>query len=55
MSSVYLVHSIAGLQGNVYNTYSTEDKLKILAVEVLTHLLDTSDLKRKMTIFISNQ
>ena len=24
---------------------STEDKLKILAVEVLTHLLDKSDLK----------
>ena len=41
----YLVHSIAGLQGNVYSTYSTEDKLKILAVEVLTHLLDKSDLK----------
>ena len=27
------------------HTYSTEDKLKILAVEVLTNLLDKSDLK----------
>ena len=45
MSSVYLVHSIAGLRGNVYSTYNSEDKLQILAVEVLTHLLDTSDLK----------
>ena len=45
MSSVYLVYSIAGLQGNVYSTYNTEVKLEILAVEVLIHLLDTSDLK----------
>ena len=45
MTSVCLVHSIAGLQSNLYSTYSTEDKLKILAVEVLTHLLDKSDLK----------
>ena len=27
------------------HTYSTEDKFKILAVEVLTHLLDKSHLK----------
>ena len=27
------------------HTYSTEDKLEILAVEVLTHPLDKSDLK----------
>ena len=39
MSSVYLVHLIAGLQGNVYNTYSTEEKPQILAVEVF---IDTS-------------
>ena len=51
MSSVYLVHSIAGLQSNLYSTYSTEDKFEILAVEVLTHLLDTSDLKWKISHF----
>ena len=33
------------LQSNLYSTHSTEDKLKIQAVEVLTHLLDISDLK----------
>ena len=32
---------------NTYNTYNAEDnKLKILAVEVLTHLQDPSDLKK---------
>ena len=36
---------VARLQSNLYSTYSTEDKLKILDVEVLTHLLDKSDLK----------
>ena len=51
MSSVYLVHSIAGLQSNLYSTYSTEDTFKILAAEVLTHLLDTSDLKWKISHF----
>ena len=45
MRSVYLVHSKKGLQSNLYSTYSTEDKFKILALEVLTHLLDTFDLK----------
>ena len=33
------------LQSNLYSTHSTEDKLNILAVEVLTHPLDKSDLK----------
>ena len=33
------------LQHSVHSTYSTEDKLKILAAEVLGHLLVTSDLK----------
>ena len=33
--------TLARLQSNVYSTYSTEDKLKILAAEVLGHLLDT--------------
>ena len=42
---VYIIHLRAGLQSKIYNTYSTEDKLSLLAVEVLTHLLDTSDLK----------
>ena len=32
---------------NTYSTYNAEDnKLKILAVEVLTHLQDPSDLKK---------
>ena len=39
------MHFSYSLQGNVYSTYGTEDKLKILAAEVLGHLLDTSDLK----------
>ena len=43
------------LQSNVYSTYCIEDKLKILATEVLGDLLVTSDLKWKITIFISNQ
>ena len=43
--TIYLVHSIAGLKSNLYSTYSTEDKLKILAVGILTHPLDKSDLK----------
>ena len=42
------MHFSYSLQGNVYSTYSTEDKLKILAAEVLGHLLDTSDLKWKI-------
>ena len=48
-----LVHSIARLQSNVYSTYmySTEDKLKLLAVEVLTNLLDKSDLKWNISCF----
>ena len=33
------------LQSNVYSTYCIEDKLKILATEVLGDLLVTSDLK----------
>ena len=32
------MHFSYSLQGNVYSTYSTEDKLKILAAEVLGHL-----------------
>ena len=36
------------LQSNIYSTYSTEDKLKILAAEVSGHLLVTSDLKWKI-------
>ena len=57
MSSVYMVHSIARLQSNVYSTYmySTEDKLKILAVELLTNLLDNSDLKWNISHFYQDQ
>ena len=44
-SSIFMIHLIARSQSNVYSTYSTEDKLKILAAEVLGHLLVTSDLK----------
>ena len=57
MSSVYLVHSIARLQSNVYSTYmySTEDKLKILAVELLMNLLDNSDLKWNISHFHQDQ
>ena len=55
LSSNNLVHPRAGIH-NIYSTYNAKDKkLKILAVEVLTHLLDTSDLKKKLIIFISNQ
>ena len=50
MSSVYLVHSIAGLQSNLCSTYSTEDKFKIPAVEVLTHLI----WNEKSVIFINS-
>ena len=35
--------------------YSTEDKLKILAVEVLTNLLDKSDLKWNVSHFHQDQ
>ena len=44
-SSVFVVHSIAGLQSNVIGLTVLKYKLKILVVEVLRHLLDTSDLK----------
>ena len=49
--------NIARLQSNVYSTYmySTEDKLKILAVEVLTNLLDKSDLKWNVSYFHQDQ
>ena len=50
-TSVYLVHSIAGLQSSLLSTYSTEDKFRILAVDVLTHLQDKSDLKWKISHF----
>ena len=53
MTLLYLVPSITGLQSSLHSTYSTEDKLKILAAEVLTHLLDKTDLKLKNQSFSS--
>lgn len=50
-SLVYLIHFRAGLQGKMYSTYNTEDELKIMAVEVMTHLLDTFNLNEKSVIF----
>ena len=41
---------------NTYSTYNAKDnQLKILAVEVLTHLLDISDIKKIIIIFINSQ
>ena len=46
----------SALDPPLYSTYIAKDnKLKILAVKVLTYVQDPSDLKKKLIIFISNQ